>query len=48
MKDIGARKNIYGNDWAQKAGREIFPILIQMAIDDQKPYVLPPENWTTL
>ena len=37
MKDIGARKNIYGNDWAQKAGRAIFPILIQMAIDDQKP-----------
>ena len=32
-----ARKNIYGNDWAQKTGRAIFPILIQMAIDPQKP-----------
>ena len=36
MKDIGSPYNIYdGNEWSQKVGREIFPILIQMAIDRQ-------------
>ena len=37
MKDIGAPYNIYGNRWSQTVGREIFPILIQMAIDRQSP-----------
>ena len=37
MKDIGTSYNIYGNRWSQKVGREIFPILIQMAIDRQSP-----------
>ena len=37
MKDIGAPYNIYGNSWSQTVGREIFPILIQMAIDRQIP-----------
>ena len=36
MRDIGSPYNIYdGNEWSQKVGREIFPILIQMAIDRQ-------------
>ena len=37
MENIGARKNIYGNDWGQKAGLEAFPILIQMAIECHPP-----------
>ena len=37
MKDIGSRYNIYGNEWSQKVGWEIFPVLIQMAIEDQAP-----------
>lgn len=37
MKDIGSRYNIYGNKWSQKVGWEIFPILIQMAIEGQAP-----------
>ena len=37
MRDIGSPYNIYGNKWSQKVGREIFPILIQMAIDRQDP-----------
>ena len=37
MKDIGSSYNIYGNRWSQTVGREIFPILIQMAIDRQAP-----------
>ena len=36
MKDLGSY-NIYGNKWSQKVGREIFPILIQMAIEGQPP-----------
>ena len=37
MRDIGSSYNIYGNRWSQTVGREIFPILIQMAIDRQDP-----------
>ena len=37
MKDIGSRYNIYGNKWSQKVGWEIFPILMQMAIEGQAP-----------
>ena len=36
MIEIGTN-NIYGNKWSQEVGREIFPILIQMAIDRQDP-----------
>ena len=37
MEDIGSCYNIYGNKWSQKVGWEIFPILIQMAIEGQQP-----------
>ena len=37
MKDIGTSYNIYGNRWSQTVRWEIFPILIQMAIDRQAP-----------
>ena len=37
MKDIGGSRNIHGDKWSQKIGREVFSILIQMAIDDQDP-----------